>query len=290
VVVSEGLAHLLPVPPSTWMGGVALVGGWWLLARRRSAIQPRLPRSLDGWQARCERVLDQMERLSQEASAGANPGAGGDSVAPRRAELQALNGVELGRSLSVALASSQPPAPERQAAFLAALQGERALRLHWGEALPARSADWRWGNDFEAADVVLFHLREPLRASDLRWLEALPAGQPLWLLLEAPARAIGPAEDLRSLWPAADPERLLVWDGSAEGLHAWHPSLPGWRAKAARCRSAVPGGGWKPCTVAGRPSWRCSGGACGNACNSAPSGWWRRRWSPRPWPALTCWC
>jgi hypothetical protein len=234
VVVSEGLAHLLPVPPSTWMGGVALAGGWWLLSRRRSAIQPRLPRSLDGWQARCERVLDQLERLSQEASAGANPGAGGDSVAPRRAELQALNGVELGRSLSVALASSQPPAPERQAAFLAALQGERALRLHWGEALPARSADWRWGNDFEAADVVLFHLREPLRASDLRWLEALPAGQPLWLLLEAPARAIGPAEDLRSLWPAADPERLLVWDGSAEGLAPCLAPLTSWLAREGR--------------------------------------------------------
>lgn len=235
VVVSEGLAHLLPVPPSTWMGGVALAGGWWLLSRRRSSIQPRLPRSLDGWQARCERVLEQLERLGQEAGAGGSQEAvGGDSLVLRRAALQALNRVEVGRPLSVALASSQPPVAERQGAFLAALQGERALRLHWGEALPARSADWRWGNDFEAADVVLFHLREPLRASDLRWLEALPAGQPLWLLLEAPAGAIGPAEDLCSLWPAADPDRFLAWDGSAEGLAPTLAPLTSWLAREGR--------------------------------------------------------
>jgi len=226
VVVSEGLAQLVPVSPSTWAGGVALAGGWWLLSRRRLGIQPRLPRTLDGWFTRCERVLEQLENHGQRAGAG--------ELEPRRAELQAVRDTEGGRPLSLALASSQPPGAEQQPAFLAALRGGLPLRLHWGQTLPARSADWRWGTAFEASDLVLFHLRAPLRASDLRWLEALPSGQPLWLLLETPGAVEGPAQDLRSLWPVADPERLLAWDGSEEGLATSLAPLTTWLAREGR--------------------------------------------------------
>jgi hypothetical protein len=225
-VLSEGLAQLVPVPPSTWVGGVALAGGWWLLSRRRPGIQPRLPRTLDGWFTRCERVLEQLEHHGQQV--------GGGGLEPRRAELQALRDGKGPRPLSLALASSQPPEAEQQPAFLAALRGGLPLRLHWGQALPARSADWRWGSAFEASDLVLFHLRGPLRAADLRWLEALPAGQPLWLLLEAPAAADGLVQDLRSLWPAADSERFLAWDGRAEGLATSLAPLTSWLAREGR--------------------------------------------------------
>ena len=232
VVVSEGLAQLLPVPPSTWVAGLGLAGGWWLLSRRRTPLQPRLPRTLDGWIARCERVLEQLEQLGAE-EAGAE-----ESLNPRRAALASLRDAGLDRPLGLALASSAPPEREHQQAFLGALQGGRALRLHWGQALPSRSPDWRWGSAFEACDLLLFHLRAPLRASDLRWLEALPAGQPLWLLLEAPAsrdgQAEGLAEELCSLWPAADPERLLAWDGRAEALAASLAPLTSWLAQEGR--------------------------------------------------------
>ncbi len=231
LVVSEGLAHLLPVPPSTWIGGIALAGGWWLLSRRSSAIQPRLPRTLDGWFARCERVLEQLESL------GAESGAGG-TLEPHRADLQLLKSAEAERPLGLALASSQPPGPELQQTFTAALRGGRPMRLHWGQALPAHSPDWRWGAPFEACDLVLFHLRSPLRASDLRWLEALPPGQPLWLLLEDPAPVEGrvhdPAQDLCSLWPAAAPERVLIWDGRADALAASLAPLTAWLAREGR--------------------------------------------------------
>lgn len=231
LVVSEGVAHLLPVPPATWAAGVALAGGWWLFSRRRrTGIQPRLPRTLDGWFSRCERVLEQLEQLGEEAGEPA-------SLEPRRAELQALRQVEVGRPLALALASSEPPASQQQA-FLAALQGGHPLRLHWGQPLPARSSDWRWGTAFEACDLMVFHLRSPLRASDLRWLEALPPGQPLWLLLEAPAASPDPlpdpTEDLRSLWPAANPDRLLAWDGRSESLAASLEPLTAWVAREAR--------------------------------------------------------
>jgi uncharacterized protein (DUF697 family) len=59
---------------------------------------------------------------------------------------------------------------------------------------------------------------------DLRWLEALPAGQPLWLLCrgadpEAAAAALAP---LRGSWPELVASRLLLWDGLTSSLD---PSL-----------------------------------------------------------------
>ena len=102
VVVSEGLAQLLPVPPSTWVAGLGLAGGWWLLSRRRTPLQPRLPRTLDGWIARCERVLEQLEQLGAEAGAE-------ESLHPRRAALERLRDAGLDRPLGLALASSAPP-------------------------------------------------------------------------------------------------------------------------------------------------------------------------------------
>ncbi|MFM7265192.1 MAG: YcjF family protein [Cyanobium sp.] len=234
-VVSEGLAQLLPVPPATLVAGLGLAGGWWLLSRRRAPIQPRLPRSLDGWIARCERVLEQLEQLGAEA--GNN---GTESPTTRRTALESLRLVPVDNPLNLALVSSQPPGSEQQQAFVGALQGGRPLRLHWGQALPACSCDWRWGSAFEACDLLLFHLRGPLRAADLRWLEALPAGQPLWLLLETPATAPVDggvqdlAQELCSLWPAADPQRLLVWDGRAEALTPSLAPLTAWLAREGR--------------------------------------------------------
>ena len=183
LLATEALAELLHLPSSTLVGGGVLAGGCWLLSRRSRRLKPRLPSSMAGWTERCERVLEQFTQL-----ASAEQGDG--SIDQRRGELRALLEAEAGRPLALALAGSQPPAPHLQTVFQQALQGPRRLRLHWGQPLPAWSDDWRWGGLYEGCDVLLFHLRMPLRASDLRWLESLPADQPLWLLLEADAALV----------------------------------------------------------------------------------------------------
>ncbi len=160
------------------------------------------------------------------------------AVAARRSELAALqSAVPRSRPLAVALASSGPPPDDLQPRFLAALRGPQPLQLHWGRQLPAVSGDWRWGNGFEASDLVLFHLQRPLRAADLRWLEALPVGQPVWLLLQEGegGEATGDlAQELLGLWPAAASERLLRWDGHAESLQESLAPLAGWLAREGR--------------------------------------------------------
>lgn len=223
LLATEALAELLHLPSSTLVGGGVLAGGCWLLSRRSRRLKPRLPSSLAGWTERCERVLEQFTQL-----ASAEQGDG--SIDQRRGELRALLEAEAGRPLGLALAGSQPPAPHFQTVFQQALQGPRRLRLHWGQPLPAWSDDWRWGGLYEGCDVLLFHLRMPLRASDLRWLESLPPDQPLWLLMEGVGAGSGEAE-LRSLWPAVDPERLLFWDGSAAGLASSLAPLASWLAR-----------------------------------------------------------
>ncbi len=227
LVASEAVAHLLHLEGTTLLTGGLLAGGWWLLSRRGGRPSARRPRSLDGWMERCEGVLTQFERLLGEAERDVR-------LAPRRDELQALQREPLSRPLRLALASSQPPPAELQSPFAAAVRGPRGLRIHWGEILPALSPDWRWSPPFVSSDLLVFHLRQPLRGADLRWLEALPTGQPVWLLLEDPlgvGEGAGLAGEVRSLWPAADPQRLLPWDGSAAALGASLAPLADWLAR-----------------------------------------------------------
>lgn len=228
LLASEAMAEILHLPSSTLVGGGLLAGGWWLLSQRRRRLKPRLPSSLAGWKERCEQLLEQFARLA--------PPDREDCVDPRRVQLRALLDGEAGRPLSLALASSQPPATDLQAVFQQALQGPRRLRLHWGQPLPAWSEDWRWGGLHEGCDLLLFHLRTPLRASDLRWLECLPADQPVWLLLEGEGADTGaPQAELRSLWPAADPDRLLPWDGRAATLPTSLAPLGAWLEREGGC-------------------------------------------------------
>lgn len=230
LVASEALAHWLHLDSSTLVAGGLLAGGWWLLSRRPLAPSPRLPRSLDGWVERCETVLGQFERLLSEPERAL-------TLPPRRSELEALRCEEPSRAISLALASSQPPGAALQPAFRAALQGSRGLRLHWGEALPAHSPDWRWSRPYESSDLLLFHLQRPLRGADLRWLESLPVGQPVWLLLEDPLGESGRetlGQEILSLWSGGDPQRLLLWDGSAPALAASLAPLADWLGRQGR--------------------------------------------------------
>ncbi|MFM7313872.1 MAG: YcjF family protein [Cyanobium sp.] len=126
--------------------------------------------------------------------------------------------------------SCRPPAPELRGALAAGLRCHRELRLQWGDPLPTACEHWRWLKSFAHSDLLLFHLHWPLSAADLRWLEALPAGQPTWLLLEGAADLDRSAllVDLRCQWPGLDDQRALVWDGQASTLADSLSPLAGW--------------------------------------------------------------
>jgi hypothetical protein len=215
LLVSESLvqslhldAGLLPV--------AALAGGWWWLSQRNRPVTPRLPGRYAGWLERCQSLLAQFERFEGEAGQVAQQ--------RRQAELKEMRALAEPRPLDLALVGCQLPPLEQQAAMAAGLRHRGVLRLHWGEPLPAAVDSWTWPAALRACDVVVYHLPLPLLAVDLRWLEALPAGQPLWLLCrgadpEAAAAALAP---LRGSWPELVASRLLLWDGLTSSLD---PSL-----------------------------------------------------------------
>jgi uncharacterized protein len=224
LVVTDGLGHLLRIDGPSTLGLGALAGAWWLFGRRRPGVRPRLPDSLAGWIRRCDGLLEQFERLE-----------GGSSAAQlkRKAVLHDLRLERQRSGASLALVSSEPPDPSLQPRFVEALRTPTAVRLLWGDPLPTASADWRWPAGFERCDLFLHHLCLPLRASDLRWLQAVPNGLPVWLLI-----TIVPGMDrdrltaeLTSQWPAAQSDRLLFWEGTAEGLVSSLAPLATWLAR-----------------------------------------------------------
>ena len=236
LVAIDGLAHLLEPSSGLLLGAGALAGGVWLLAGRRLPPAFHAPADLQGWIQRCEGLLPQFERL------GADP----VRLDARRA---ALEGLALERAVpqpQVALAGVETPSSDLAQSLVASLRGARGLQLRLGQPLASAAEGWIWPDGLAAADVLLFSIRPPLRASELRWLEALPPGQPVWLLLqsldEAGAAAI--CGEILTQWPAADPTRLLVWNGesdslasSLEPLATWlHREAPLLRARTGRRR------------------------------------------------------
>lgn len=212
--VLGGELILRALPGEGWglMGLAGLAAGWWWLGRRPSRLAgPTLPSSFEAWLRRCDALLLQFEQLEGEP---------GEGQARRRQALAALREEGARSGLHLALVGSMAPDPAWAPQLQRALRGRLALCLRWGEALPAASPERRWPDGLAAADVVLFHLKTPLRAADLRWLEAVPAGQPVWLLVQpdAPCDLQGLTAELVSQWPAAVPERLLPWDGNPESL------------------------------------------------------------------------
>jgi len=211
VVVGEGISQCLHLDGGALLGLGALAGGWLLLSRRRRPTA-KLPGDVEGWIARCQEVLPRFAALAQEER---------DSTAPRRqAEFMALLGEIRRQELAASLVSCRPPAAELLPAFAASLRCHRELRLQWGEPLATASPDWHWPASFANSDLVLYHLHWPLSAADLRWLEALPQGQPVWLLLQHTPQSLtdSPLAELASQWPGLDPQRCLLWDGQSGSL------------------------------------------------------------------------
>lgn len=224
LVVGEGLSSWLHLDGGALLGLGALAGGWWLLARRRPRPGASLPSDVDGWIQRCQEVLPRFAQLAADEGDG-------DHEQSRRQAALAMVLQEIRRSeLSASLVSCRPPAAALQQTFAASLRCSRALRLQWGEPLPTASADWRWPESIAHSDLLLYHLHWPLTAADLRWLEALPAGQPVWLLLQLAADAATETllADLASQWPGLDPQRCLLWDGRGDSLAPALAPLASW--------------------------------------------------------------
>ncbi len=201
------LSHL-PLSPGFTLAGL-VVGAWWL---RRPRPNGPPPTDVPGWLERLERLEAQFARLD-------------GTQMDRSNQLTALR-EELGRQgLMLALVGTSPPPADLHSTVLASLRGPEPLQLHWAHPLPAWSAGWSWPPMFEACDGLIHHLRTPLSAADLRWLEALPPGQPAWLLVQSDGQ--GPAQGLAQEQLAAElnaqlgpdlSSRLLFWDGQPHTL------------------------------------------------------------------------
>ncbi|MCP9858550.1 MULTISPECIES: YcjF family protein [unclassified Cyanobium] len=228
---------LRSLPGEGWglMGLAGIAAGWWWLGRRPARLATsRLPSSFEAWLRRCDDLLVQFERLEGEP---------GEGQARRREGLAALREEGNRPGLHLALVGSVAPDAAWAPQLQRALRGRLGLSLRWGEALPAVSQERRWPDGLAAADVVLFHLVSPLRAADLRWLEAVPVGQPVWLLVqpEAPCDPQALVAELVSQWPAAAPERVLSWDGRPDALTASLQPLARWLSSdGAALRRATP--------------------------------------------------
>jgi len=220
LVAVDTLAHLLQPGSGTVLGLGALAGGWCWLTARRPAVPFRRPADLRGWIERCEALLPQFERLEGDAAASHE----------RRASLERLTARDGQDPLQLALVGAAAAGDALQQAVVTSLQGAHALRLHVGHPLASAAEGWLWPEGLAACDVLLFQITPPLRAFELRWLEALPAAQPVWILLHPldPAVADAGCAELLQQWPGALAERLLCWDGSAEGLPAALGPLASW--------------------------------------------------------------
>jgi hypothetical protein len=205
----------------SWLGLGALAGGWWWLARSEVGRgRPPLPRSLAGWSERCQGLLAHFDQLDADPAAQQK----------RTETLRQLIVEKDRRELRVALVSSDPPSPDLLTAFQASLRTPRPLRLLVSHPLPSSSRRWQWTEDFAACDVLIYHLRPPLTAADLRWLDALPEGLPIWLLAQTGPQRIPESwlGDLRSQWPGGSDTPVLPWDGDAAGVASSLAPLGQW--------------------------------------------------------------
>lgn len=225
-VVAEVVLHGLQGGGS-WLGLGALAGGWvWLARGKVGGSQRQRPTTVESWHERCLALQSQFAQLDPDPQRQ-----GGRSAA-----LSALLSQRERKTLRVALVSSGPPAPHHLTTFQSALRGPRPLQLVVSDPLPSQSSHWRWSEPFAACDALIFHLRPPLMAADLRWLEALPQGLPLWLLVELGAHTAPETcfNDLCSQWPAVNPNRLMSWCGDPGQLATSVAPLSQWLAREGR--------------------------------------------------------
>ncbi|MEB3349014.1 MAG: YcjF family protein [Cyanobacteriota bacterium] len=236
VVVAEALGGVLHTEPSLLLGVGAMATGWWWLRRSRHPHVGAPQQSLEQWRERCQGLLEQFAALEPgEAAQGRHQ--------RRRSCVRELVALAQPRPLRIGLAGTRMPIGSCGTPLLEALRLPCGVTVLWGEALAAAPEQWHWPEAMVQCDALVYHLTLPLTAADLRWLEALPAALPLWLLVSgervlAADRAIA---ELQSQWPRSEAERVLRWNGQAEGLAADLRPLADWLTREADAlRRATP--------------------------------------------------
>jgi len=157
--------------------GAAATGLWMLSGRLRPSGR-QLPSSPEGWLQRCELVLQSFERLEPNADPALQQ--------QRRGQLEQLRERQQQPQLSLALVGTAGWSDALQARVLARCVSSMPLRVLRSHPLPPSSEQWGWPEAFRHCDALLYRLDLPLKAADLRWLEALPEGQLVLLLVDRP--------------------------------------------------------------------------------------------------------
>ena len=208
------LVDSLHGPLSSLLSLSAAAGGLWLLSGRLRPSPLALPASSAGWLERLEGVLQAFERL--ETGLGAEPATAAQDQ--RRQELLQLQQRQGRRHLELALVGSAGWTDGLQSALLESCRSPLPLRVHRSHPLPPAAGAWEWPEPFQRCDHLIVRLDLPLKAADLRWLEAVPEGQEVWLLVDR-----SHAADWQGQWQALHqqlPEalRTRVWP--------WTPAQP----------------------------------------------------------------
>ena len=165
-------------PLSSLLSLGAASAGLWLLSGRLRPSGRQLPTTVKGWLERCQTVLLSFERLQP---------AGEDAAQQRRREQ--LERLQLHREqdhLCLALVGGAGWSDALQSAVLQHCPAPLPLRVLRSHPLPPSSDHWRWPEIFRLCDLLVYRLDLPLKASDLRWLEALPEQQPVLVLVDRP--------------------------------------------------------------------------------------------------------
>ena len=209
------LVDSLHGPLSSLLSLSAAAGGLWLLSGRLRPSPLVLPASSEGWLERLEGVLEAFDRLDPALDSAGLPGADALGQEKRRQELHDLQQRQGRRHLELALVGAAGWSDPLQTALLASCRSPLPLRVHRSHPLPPAAGAWEWPEVFQRCDHLIVRLDLPLKAADLRWLEAVPEGQDVWLLVDRTD-----AGDWQAQWLALQqqlPERLR------ERVWAWTP-------------------------------------------------------------------
>ncbi|EDY39280.1 membrane associated GTPase [Cyanobium sp. PCC 7001] len=222
-VVVDGLGHLIHLPLTTVGTGALALGALWWFRRGPAGPIPPGREDVAGWLQRLESLQEQFLCLeTPNAVPAAGAGSEGGRALERTRALEAQRRLLERPGLTIGVAGTSTVAEERRPLLADALRGSVPITLHWSHPLASWSPDWAWSEPFRMAEALLYWLRTPLSAADLRWLEALPEGLPAWLLVEHDAGQDPEVlrQELTAQLALRRDHQLLLWQPAALPLEA----------------------------------------------------------------------
>ncbi|MEX1317654.1 MAG: YcjF family protein [Synechococcaceae cyanobacterium] len=235
-LVLDGVGRLAHGPLLSAAAAAAGLGALWWLRPGRARVSGPAPADVSGWLERLESLEARFQALEPTPEAGAEES--GPACRRRQLELTTLRSQLERAGLHLAVVGHPPHDPAWREHLASVLRGPEPITLHWARPLPASSDRWHWPEPFASCDALLYCLSTPLMAADLRWLEALPRGQPLWLLLNPGSRDVGPSASAELIGQLSmePPPPLLCWSEAADLALALQPLARLCAAEASRLR------------------------------------------------------